>query len=321
MAGFRQIGVDNDSSTYVDVFNSVGSPETYFSDYSQNSFYEPAYFLIPSIITKYIGLNVVWVFLIYAIIGVTLKFSAIYKLTDFALLSVLIYYSHFFLLHEVTQIRAGVASGFLLLSIIEIEKKNLLGFLGLIGAGLLFHYSIIIFLPFYFFNTKTLNKKAYLALLFVPFILHFLKFNIITILQTFKLGVFSEKIQLYNDLLELGIFNEINIFNTVFLVQLFICSILIIKSDLMYENNKYALILLKIYCFAAASLVFFSNVPVFAIRISELLYVVQIILMPFLLYIIKPKYIALLLVIVFALTIISINLLYVGILRPYFGNF
>ncbi len=321
IAGFKPIGVDMDSFTYAEIFSQVGSPVNYFKDYRYNSFLEPAYYLIPSIVTNYLRLDILWVFLIFAILGVSLKFIAISRLTDFTFLSVLVYFSNFFLLHELTQIRAGVASGILLLSIIEIQKRNLLRFLLLIGAGILFHYSFIIFLPFYFLNAKEINKKMYLALLFVPYILIALNVNVINLLQIFRLGVFSEKIELYNDLLSMGVYDKIKTYSVVFLVQLFVCTLFVIKSDLLIQNNKYALLLLKIYCIAAACLVMLSTIPVLAIRISELLNIVQIILIPFLLYIIKPRYTALVLVMVFALIIISINLLYVPILKPYFGRY
>jgi len=319
VAGLRPPGVDSDSRTYIDVFNKFDSPLSYFKDYSVNSFFEPAYYLIPSIVTINFGLNYLWVFLIFAILGISLKFIAICRLTDFAFLSVLVYYSHFFILHDMTQIRAGVASAILLLCIPEIQSRNFLRFLFLIGIGSLFHYSIIIFLPIYFLSAKQINKKLYLPLLFVPYILHFLKFNIISVLQIFKLGFISDKIQLYNDLLESDIFGGINIFNILFLVQLISCTIFIIKSDLLIKNNKYSLLLLKIYCIAAASFVLFSNIPVIAFRVSELLGIVQIILMPFLLYIIKPKYVALAMVVIFALISISNDLIHVGLLSPYFA--
>lgn len=321
VAGLRTPGVDPDSKTYIDVFNKFSSPADYFRDYKLNSFFEPAYYLIPSIIRVTFGLNYLWVFLTFAIIGVSLKFLAISKLTDFAFLSVLVYYSHFFLLHDMTQIRAGAASGILLLCIPQIQKRNFLRFLLLIGVGLLFHYSMVIFLPFYFLRSKSINKKLYLALLYFPFILHFLKFNILSVFQMLKLGFISDKIQLYNDLLELDVFGGINIFNILFLVQLVTCTIFIIKSDLLFKNNKYGILLLKVYCIAAASFVIFSNIPVIAFRISELLGIVQIILMPFFLYVVKPKYMALIIIFAFALTYISNDLIHVGLVHPYFEKF
>lgn len=320
VAGFREPGVDGDSETYVSMFNAFSTPANYFKNYSENSFFEPAYYLIPSIVSLTLGLNYSWVFLIYAIIGISLKFLAITRLTDLAFLSVLVYCSHFFILHDMTQIRSGVASAILLLSIPQIQKRNFFGFLLLIAVGVLFHYSIIIFLPIYFLDSKKINKKLYLILLFVPYILHFLKFNVLSVLQIFKLGFISEKIQLYNDLLESDIFTDINVFNILFIVQLISCTIFIIKSDLLLKNNKYSLVLLKIYCIAAASFVLFSNIPVIAFRISELLGIVQIILMPFILYIIKTKSIALALIIVFALVSISNDLIHVGFLKPYFAS-
>lgn len=320
IAGFRTIGNDNDSPTYVEIFNTVGMPLTYFKDYQYNSFLEPTYYLIPSIVMVLLKFKVIWVFLIYAILGVATKFLAISKLTDFTFLSILVYFSHFFLLHELTQIRVGVSSGILLLCVIEIQKRNFLRFLLLIGVGLLFHYSFIVFLPFYFLDSRSINKKAYLVTLFLPYILIALNINVITILQTFRLGVFSEKIEVYTDLLSKGVNDTIKTYSVVFLVQLLLCTIFILKSDLLIQNNKYSLLLLKIYCIAASSLVMFSNMPVLGIRFSELLNIVEIILIPFLLYVLKPKYTALVLVIAYSLVNISINLLYAPILKPYFGN-
>jgi hypothetical protein len=319
IAGLRRPGIDSDYNTYLDIFNQFDSPLYYFKDYSVNSFFEPAYYLIPSIVIKGFGFSFLWVFLIFALIGISLKFIAISRLTDFATLSVLLYYCSYFILQDMTQIRAGVASAILLLCIPEIQKRNFIRFLLLITVGLLFHYSMIIFLPAYFLSASKINKKLYLGLLFVPIILYFLKFNIFSVLQLFKLGFISDKIEIYNSLLEADIFTGINVFNTIFLVQLISCTIFIIKSDLIIKNNKYAILLLKVYCIGAASFMLFSKIPVFAFRINELLGIVQIVLMPFMLYIIKPKYIAFTMVIIFALVTISNLLIHVGLLSPYFA--
>jgi hypothetical protein len=42
--------------------------------------------------------------------------------------------------------------------------------------------------------------------------------------------------------------------------------------------------------------------------------------MPFILYIFKPRAVALAAVILFALLFLSVDVLYLGLLRPYFGN-
>src|SRR3954469_5473248 len=164
VAGLRTPGVDSDSINYLTNFSTFGQPSSYFTDYEGNSFFEPAYYLIPSIINGFFHLDYVWVFLIFALLGIGLKVIAITRLTDFALLSILVYYCNFFILHDMTQIRAGVASGLILLSIPEIQKRNLLTFLLIIAIGTLFHYSMIIFLPVYFLSAKKINKFLYLSL-------------------------------------------------------------------------------------------------------------------------------------------------------------
>jgi hypothetical protein len=321
VAGLRMPGIDRDSVNYIDFFNSFGSPAEYFTDLNKNIFYEPLYYLIPSTIRYTFDLSTYWTFLVIAIIAITLKIYAIKKLTDLALLSVLVYFGHFFILHEMTQIRAGVASAIVLLCIVQIEHKRFLYFIGLILLGTLFHFSIVIFIPFFFLSAEELNKKLYLALLYFPYIMYALKVNILTILDQLHLGVISNKLQLYNDLFEKGDDSEINVFNVLFIIQLIICTVFIIKSEVLYQENRYALLLIKIYAISASFFVLFSAIPIIAFRLSELLQIVQIILLPFLLYLLRPHYVPLLAVIAFALMILTFDLFYVGLLKPYQLNF
>jgi len=236
IAGLRRPGIDSDYGTYIEIFNKFDTPLSYFKEFSVNSFFEPAYYLIPTFISADLGLSYLWVFVIFAIIAIGLKFVAISRLTDFTFLSVLVYYGNYFILHDMTQIRAGVASAILLLCIPQIEKRNLSGFLLLISVGILFHYSTIIFLPAYFLSSTKINKKLYLSLLFIPFVFYFSKFNIFSVLQIFNLGFISEKIEIYNNLLESDIFTGINVFNIIFMVQLISCTVFIIKSDLLQKK-------------------------------------------------------------------------------------
>src|SRR4051794_9625134 len=182
IAGLKQPGVDFDSENYVYFFNSIGEPLDYFTHFSDYYFNEIAYYLLPSILRTVFHAGPVWFFLIIAAIAIPLKFAAIWQLTEFQLLSVLVYFCHFFILHDMTQIRQGIASGILLFSLPEIEKKNLLRFSLLLCFGTLFHYVTIIFFPFYFLNTRKLNKIVFFAILIVPQILFFLKVNILSIL-------------------------------------------------------------------------------------------------------------------------------------------
>jgi hypothetical protein len=109
------------------------------------------------------------------------------------------------------------------------------------------------------------------------------------------------KINLYLTLLELGEHSEINI------VNFYYSSLLLLTyfGFFLYIGNKikndYDVLFLKILALSLFSFYFFSNVPVFAFRISEFLSFVTVIFLPnFILYF-KQKELILLLVILLLL--------------------
>ena len=317
IAGLRQPGVDWDSDTYEYVFNHVGAPLDYFTHFSDYYFYEAGYYLIPSIFKTVFNASNVWCFLLFAMLGVTLKFKALWKLTEFQMLSVLVYFCHFFILHEMTQIREGVASGILLLCVVQIKEKNFSKFCLLLLLGIFFHYSALIFIPFYFLNPLKLNKKVFFAILLIPHLLYFLRINIITILIALHLGIISDKLTMYSDLLDAGVFTDINVYNSVFLIEFFFCIFLIWKSDFFYRKNQYALILIKIYTIALASWMLFASIPVIAFRSYGYLGIVEVVLVPFILYYIEEESIAVLFTFLFALVSLFIDIVHNELLRPY----
>ena len=317
IAGLRQPGVDKDSLTYVAHYNTIGEPHNYFTDFSNHYFDEAGYYLLPSVLVTYFGAGVVWFFLIMALLGVSFKVMAIWKLTEFQILSLLIYFCHFFLLHDMTQIRQGIASGILLISLVYIENKKLSTFLLLLAIGLFFHYSTLLFIPFYFLNPKKLNKAAFYAILLVPQLLYFFHINIINILLLFRLGILSEKLTYYNQLMELGVFSGINVYNSVLIVQLLFCVFLIWKADFFYSKNKYAVLCIKIFTIGLSSWVLFSSVPVIAFRISGFLEIVEIILVPFMLYFIEERPFAIAFVILYGFGLLYVDAIHSQLLNPY----
>lgn len=317
IAGLRQPGIDRDSLNYDYFFNWVSTPLAYFTHFSQYYFFEIGYYLVPSVLKTVFDVGVLWFFLFFAVLGVWLKFKAIWKLTPFQMLSVLVYFSHFFILHDMTQIREGVASGILLLCIVEIEQKNFTKFILLLFVGVFFHYSALIFLPFYFLNPHKLNKKLFFGILLIPHLLYALKINLITVLIALHLGIISEKLSLYNDLLDAGIFADINVYNSVFIIETLFCAFLIWKSDFFYAKNKYAILLIQIYTIALASWVLFSTIPVIAFRSYGFLGIVEIILVPFVLYYIEEQSIAVAFTLIFGLVSLFIDVVHNELVQPY----
>ncbi len=294
-AGFREDSID-----YI-------MYEIFYENYEEISV-EPAFKFISFVVTKLTS-DSKYLFLIFAIFGVTLKLVGIRILSNFLLLSVVVYLSNFFLLHEMTQIRAGVASAFLLLTIKPIADRNFRKFIIFASLGFLFHYSAIIIIPLWFISRK-INVKLLFISIFIGYIAYFLGLNFV---RSIPIPGIQEKIEIYLKLQELD--NEqINVFNYLYLLKILIFYILLFNYKKFAEHNRFFPILLNIYCLSLVSYTVFGQIPAFATRISEFFGVVEIILIPLLVYLFKPRILGIFMVVLLAIVFLLINLFYVELI-------
>ena len=105
-AGLRPVGFDRDSKNYESLFLH---PDSGLSEISV----EPLFLALCKILYFFYP-DVQLLLFFFACFGVIIKFWAIRKITPLFFLPLVIYFSNFFLLHEVTQIRAGIVSGLFL---------------------------------------------------------------------------------------------------------------------------------------------------------------------------------------------------------------
>ena len=321
-AGLRGLNVDNDYGTYLNYFNEAPTIDSLFTNSkyifsSIRSNLEPSITIIMSSIK---GISSQWfpvVIFLYALTSISLKLIAIKRLSEFLSYSLLIYFSGIFLLQDMTQIRIAVASGILMLSIPYIVGRNFKKFIFLILLAVLFHYSAIVFVPFYFFNSKSINKIFYFTIICISIFLGIIHFNPFEIILKLNLGFLSEII--HAQIVAQSLMKKMNIFNVITLFNVVVCIFFIFNSQKF--KNKYSIILIKMYSFSLVFYYLFSFSPVIAFRTSEVLNIAQIILLPQLIYIIKPKMLA-------ELTVISISLLYFlnqvlvnAIMKPYIPFF
>jgi hypothetical protein len=303
-AAFRKAGIDKDYLGYLE----------YYNDILHHSFsrVEPFFIIITHLVDKLFH-NHLFLFIIYALLGVFLKIYAINKLTTFRLLSVLIYFSSFFLLFEMTQIRVGVAAGLLLLCIEPIKEKKLGEFLILAVLATLFHYSALIILPLYFLKGDKLNIVVYALLIPVSYLIFYSKLDLFFFIDYVPISLVQIKMSSYFH--HAAVNSTINVFNLVHLSRCIIAFLFLWKWKLISETNSYSTILIKIYILSLFAFVAFGLVPGFSSRISELLMIVEIILIPFLAVLIKPKYLEVPLVIGIGLTFLTFSLFYTKLFR------
>ena len=298
IAGFRPIGLDRDSPNYVSLLNIPFSQANFLDK-------EPAFWMLVEINRVLFSSNERTFFLIFAIIGVSLKILAINRLSSMPFLSLLAYICLYFILHEMTQIRAGVASGIFLLAIQDIVNRNFKKFIIKVLFASLFHYSAIIMVPLYFLNPRKISI-IYFLLPITGLLFAYFNFNLSKILLANFVGILPEflayKVRMYLSLLELGVHSEINILNIHYSFLLIVLYFGLFCGVTNRLKSPYDILFVKILSIMLFTFYFFSPVPVFAFRISEFLGVILIILIPHLLLTFKQKSIVLLPIIVWLIT-------------------
>ena len=317
-AGFRG-DIDNDYNSYLTIFEVIKKPSDYFTDYATFAYLEPFYYLIPAFYKLLPFDSYVLLFIFFAFLGVGFKLLSIWKLSGNIGLAVITYFSFFFVLHEMTQIRIGIASGILLISLTMIKERKIFSFITTVLFASCFHYTAILFLPIYFLDSEKINKKIWAGFLIVPLILYVLKIDFIQLVSALSFGIFAEKLKTYQDMFELGQFSEkVNILNVRILIQMILTSLFLFYADFLQSKNKYTILLLKLLILSITFFILFASLPVFAFRFQELFGVVQIILYPFIYYIVKEKYFGTFAVIFLAFLTLLFNLYYLQLLKPYF---
>lgn len=298
VVALRGEGVDRDYLNYKDEF--LSNNEIPF-------ILEPSFIFLKWVVRTYLNSNIFIFFLAYAILGIGLKIYAIKQLSKHLLASLLIYLSNSFILHDMTQIRAGVAVGFFLLTIKPLQERNGLKFIIFISLAISFHFSAIILVLAWFLNPNKINIKTYLIAIFASYFLSVYSSNVVSkIFDLMPEGPLQMKLSAYEDDNE-GILNVYNVWQ---LMRCGLSILFLLKIDFLKSRSEYAILLVKIYVISACSFVILSNNPAFAGRTSDMFAIVDIIIIPCLITLITPKIASKFIVIFIGLSYLILNLFY-----------
>lgn len=299
IAGLRGENVDRDIRNYKDLF--------FIYKDTWNITIEPSFVLLSHLVKSVFRSNFVFLVIIYSFIGVSIKIFAIKKMSDFWLLSLLIYLSNFFLLQEMTQIRFGIATGLVLISLKPLYERKWKNFLVIIILAILFHYTTVVALLLLLLNPRKINVKVYAFLIVISyFVIYFLSFNTTNLINNIPIVNIQNKILAY----EYDNNAPLNLFNIWLIMRIFLSFIFLWKIDLLMSKNKYSILLVKMFVFSICSYVLFSANPSYSIRVSDMFMVSDIILIPCIIYIIRPKYFARIIVIFISFSYLFLNLFY-----------
>lgn len=274
-SAFRPPSIDADYGSYVRLFNGEGA----------SLFLEPTFQAVKYFVTTFLNSNTFYLFFIYAIFGVIIKILFFNVKSDLFLYSILIYSSHFFLLHDFTQIRVGAGLSLVFFSIRHLANKHYLKYIFVIICSSLFHYSLLFYLVFLFLDNKKINYIKYILILITVYILYFLNFSFASFFSYLKIPFLEYKIT-SNEIQSLNTLDEpVNVFN---LLQF---SRIIIFFTFTYYAKSISTFLpeintiLKIYFFSIITFVLFSDNGLYGFRISQMFQIVEILFIPYIFYV------------------------------------
>lgn len=305
IAALRSDQVDLDYKGYVDYYNDV--LDAGFSNV------EPTFILLSHLIKNFTD-ETLPLFIFYAALGITLKLVGIAQLSKFPLASLLVYFSGFFLLWEMTQIRAAVAGGLLLLCVSQIRHRRLLAFLGLWGLAVSFHYAALILLPLYFLRSDSASAWIYYLLLPLATASYMANVNLVELASFAPIQLIELKIKSYETYADADVDN---IYNAVYLSRCSLALLLFANRDFLSRQNEYFIVMLKIYFVALFIHVALASIPGISSRLSELLMVVEVILIPMLIHFFRSKLVGHTIVVLAGLTFFVFSLHYTQLLMPY----
>jgi len=316
LAGFRNIDVSRDYVNYQTVFDNVYEiTDTHFAYLLS---FEPGFIAIVIFFRKFFEFNYgVAIMLFYALVSLVLKVFTVNRLSINPYLTLLFYFSYFFVVHEMTQIRIGLASAFFLISLISFLNGNRRVFVALILLATLFHYSAIFYLLLLLFNTKNFNRNLYIVLLLLSLILGFFKLPILILLGNFDFSNLSSKLANYVAMSENGIL-FINVFNSINLLNILCCFyfIFFIKKEILI-NDKRLNLFLKCNILSIFLLSFLAGAPAFSLRFNQLFGIANIFLFTYLVKYLPAKRLNIFILVLIAGYFFYNTVFYGGLLNTY----
>lgn len=256
---------------------------------------EPTFIFISYLVRILFNGDIFWGFACYLFLGILVKTFAIRRLTNLCFLSFAFYIASYWIYHEMIQIRAGVAAAFFLMALRPLYERNLKKFLLYSFIAILFHYSAILILPLWFVNGKLKGKTFYTCLIPCCMVLYLFHIDLIAIVRLLPIPYIQNKLDTYTMIAQMGSDRgmitaaEYNPFILWYLLKALIAILMWFFIKRISVYNRYAILLLKIYTIGIALLWCFSSIPVAATRCSELLSIVQIILIPLFAYVVKQR--------------------------------
>jgi hypothetical protein len=269
--------------SYVDRNNYLG----YYELISSGGFVfvEPAFYLI-SYISKIFSGSPFLVFPLFASVGILLKIYVLNKMSPNIYLSILVYISYFYLLHDNAQIRIGAAMTFVLFALYVYYYLNfsVRYYFVFVLMAMMFHFSVVIFfvIPFLISRRFGLYTKEIFSCILLSLVIiacHLAGYSILeqVVSSLSYSSTESEKINAYvANTQSVNLYNAtVKLFPT-YLVMFFYLAFAKRINELFPEASVYA----RLLCLGALFFSLLAPFQIIAYRVFDLFYFFSIIFIP-----------------------------------------
>lgn len=299
LVGFRPVGLDNDSENYETLLTNANLRETY----------EPTFLLITWIAGDILD-SIRLMLVIYAFLSIFVKAYAINKYSKLLFATLCVWLSHFYIVHDATQMRASVAIGIYYIALHYLLQRNRKAFLLYILLATTFHYSALMLLPLAFFGNKPLSKRWLLGLSIVPMLGYVMGALHLDPLDFIPSATFQERKEAYDKARETGFqdMDVINVFNISYLLHIAVYYFFLWKRKVVMHHCESYPLMMKIYACSLISFTTLSLLPVMAFRIYELYGAIEILFFPFLIYTVRPQWLGKTLIAAYTFVIFAVDI-------------
>ena len=253
---------------------------------------EPTYIYLSRFFLSF-GFGITAIFFTYALLSIPLKMALLWKMTaPYVFTAMIVYVGIYYPLHDVVQIRCGVAVAIVLLALIPLAERQYLKAYSLLVAATLFHYSSLAFLPVFLVGNMKINKYwKFLLGAAVPIflLLYLVGFSAFSLIPQ---SLIEGKLDIYKDMSDVGYWNKyIPYAQRPFYVEFSLLCIFLYYYDTIEKHCKYAHILIKVIALEIGYLFMFAEVEVLGSRLHELFGMFNVLAYTQCLYCIKPRYV------------------------------
>lgn len=308
-AGLRENGVGTDDMAYVDKFLQIPDLSSWFSGeftYSFSSVYmEPLYIFYGSFVRIFTD-DYTALFASIAFLSVGFATYNYYQYSHYVFLTLLLFFVHTYLYRDINQIRSAVAAAIALFLIAQIHKKeHLKVWITLCLAGL-FHMASLVLCFAYFSSFINVTRKRVIVAYLASLLFGLIGLSHIIIQLIPGGGILARK--LYSYTANERFLNAISLFDITNIKNSLILFLIIFYWRKLERVVPYFTTLVLFYLLAVGVRIAFWDLGVLAARTSTFFAIVEVILIPYFVFIFRNKVFVTLLIILYAFLTLYLNL-------------